>query len=332
MINKYTDAVKGFFENIFSDVSYEFKKGISIAIVAILVFASGNAIGSFSNVKITQNDATTVEQTQQQEQSEEAATVPDTTVTEAPSTEVPATQAPATTAPADTQAPTDTQTPAASDPSAAPVQPAPSGVPTTPAEIIALFNESANKVKTDATKVVKNFEKRTHDEDKLIIHPSIQGLANSLMAEAFKDDNEPIEYATKEDIIANYQVPGETWVSQLTEAEVASATCTDNGTEYEITLNLNATQNPENGVGVSKGVDTITSSEIKEKAPDMVKGFDTEYSNCVIKCKIDKASGRTTWSNYTTPVILKLKLDIPLVGDFDAQVGMTFEKDYTITY
>ena len=38
MINKYTDAVKGFFENIFSDVSYEFKKGISIAIVAILVF------------------------------------------------------------------------------------------------------------------------------------------------------------------------------------------------------------------------------------------------------------------------------------------------------
>ena len=69
---------------------------------------------------------------------------------------------------------------------------------------------------------------------KLIIHPSIQGLANSLMAESFKDDNEPIEYATKEDIVTNYQVPGETWVSQLTEAEVAA-----DATSYEVALTAN---------------------------------------------------------------------------------------------
>lgn len=311
--------------DFFDNLSPDFTNVAIMVVLCLLLFGAGNFVGSLCNVSVSDTQAV-VQQTEGTEATQPAA--PETTqaTTAAPITQAPTTQAPV----ADTSAPapSDSAAPATSAPAAA----APSGAPTTTAEILALFNESANRIKGEATKVVKNFENRTHNEEKLVIHPSIQGLANSLMAKYFQNDTTPIEYATAEDIVANYQVPGETWVSQLTEAEVSSATCTDNGTEYEITLNLITSQNPENGIGVSKGVDTITSSQIMENAPDMVKSFETEYADCVIKCKIDKATGRTTWSSYTTPVLLKLALDIPLVGAFDAQVGMTFEKDYTITY
>lgn len=198
------------------------------------------------------------------------------------------------------------------------------------AEIVELFNTGANKVKTDAVKVTKNFEDRTHMEEHLILPSVLESMANDLMAEAFKDDTEPIVYATKEEIIANYQVPGQTWVSQLTEAEVMEATVNDNGTEYEIHIKLNPTTNPEPGVGVAKAFDTITAEEVKAKAPSILKDFTTEYFDCVIECKIDKATGRMTWANYDSPLILKLKVEF--FGSLDAQVGLRFEKDYTIEY
>ncbi len=197
-------------------------------------------------------------------------------------------------------------------------------------EIIDLFNESANKVKTEATKVTKNFENRNHLEEHLVLPSVLEGMAKGLMEEAFKDDTEAIVYGTKDEIIAEYQVPGQSWVSQLTETEVAEASFTDNGTEYEIYIKLNPTVNPEPGNGVAKAFDTITSSEILEKAPPIVKEFTTEYFDCVIKCKIDKTTGRMTWASYDSPLILKLKVEF--LGKLDAQVGMQFVKDYTIEY
>ena len=322
-MNNMKRKIKEQLDDFFLDFTDEFKKGFLIAVTGLLLFGVGNALGSLSNVSFSEEEQVAVVQQSENETYTDASTTAVAETTQASVTQT----APATTVPS-----TNSTTTVTSSVAATTAAVTSTGAPTSPAEIIALFNESANKIKGEATKVVKNFEKRTHNEDKLIIHSSIQGMANSLMEENFKDDTEPIEYATKEDIVANYQVPGETWVSQLTEAEVAEAVCIDNGAEYEITLKLHPTQNPENGVGVSKGVDTITTSEIMAKAPSMVKGFNTEYYDCVIKCKIDKATGRTIWSSYTTPVVLKLQLDIPIVGDFEAQVGMTFEKDYTITY
>ena len=156
-------------------------------------------------------------------------------------------------------------------------------------------------------------------------------MASDLLEENFQDDTVPIEYLTREEIVAKYQVPGVEWSSQLTEAEVVSASINDTGSEYEITIALHPSTNPEPGEGVAKAFDTITKSEIIESAPSFVTGFDTNYKDCVVKCRIDKSTGRTTWSNYTSTVILSVKLTF-LGKPLDAQVGMTFEKDYTITY
>ncbi len=200
----------------------------------------------------------------------------------------------------------------------------------TVSEILTIFNESANKIKTDAVKVVKNYEDRTHMEEYLIVPDVLTNMAANLLETSFKDDTDPIEYATKEDIIANFQVPGETWVSKLTEADIADAKCVDKGAEYEIYIKANPSTNPEPGVGVAKAFDTITSSEVVEKAPPMVKDFTTEYFDCIIRCKIDKETKNITWINYSSPLILKLKVEF--FGTLDAQVGLKFEKDYTITY
>jgi hypothetical protein len=197
------------------------------------------------------------------------------------------------------------------------------------AEIIALFNESANKIKTEATKVVKNYEYKKLLEEHLEVPSVLNGMMDTFMGSVMKDELEPQEYATPELIVEKYPVPRETWSSKLTEADVAEATCIDNGTEYEITLKLVDATNPSVGSGVAAAMDTIT-EEDKAGIPDMVSKMDMVYFDCVIKCKIDKASGRTTWSNYTSPVIFDC--EVKMFGTHAVKMGLSFEKDYTITY
>lgn len=284
-------------------------QGIVIALIILVLFASGNFLGSLSGTP----DKDVTEDTQAEEvmQSTEAPT-------QAPVTQAPVTQAP-TQAPADS---TDTN-----EPTNAPVADAPSGE-MTKAEIIAMFNESANRVKTEATKLVKNYEYKKMLEEYLEVPSVLNGMMDTFMGSVMKDDLEPQEH-TGEMIIEKYPVPRETWSSKLTEADVAEATCIDNGTEYEITLKLVETINPSVGSGVAAAMDTIT-EEDKAGIPDMVSKMDMRYFDCVIKCKIDKATGRTVWSNYTTPVVFDC--EVKMFGTHAVKMGLSFEKDYTITY
>ena len=285
-------------------------QGIVIALIILVLFASGNFLGSLSGTP----DKDVTEDTQAEEvmQSTEAPT-------QAPVTQAPVTQAP-TQAPADS---TDTN-----EPTNAPVADAPSGE-MTKAEIIAMFNESANRVKTEATKLVKNYEYKKMLEEYLEVPSVLNGMMDTFMGSVMKDDLEPQEYVGTDMIIEKYPVPRETWSSKLTEADVTEATCIDNGTEYEITLKLAETINPTVGSGVAAAMDTIT-EEDKAGIPDMVSKMDMRYFDCVIQCKIDKATGRTTWSTYTTPVVFDC--EVKMFGTHAVKMGLSFEKEYVITY
>ena len=285
-------------------------QGIVIALIILVLFASGNFLGSLSGTP----DKDVTEDTQAEEvmQSTEAPT-------QAPVTQAPVTQAP-TQAPADS---TDTN-----EPTNAPVADAPSGE-MTKAEIIAMFNESANRVKTEATKLVKNYEYKKMLEEYLEVPSVLNGMMDTFMGSVMKDDLEPQEYVGTDMIVEKYPVPRETWSSKLTEADVTEATCIDNGAEYEITLKLAETINPTVGSGVAAAMDTIT-EEDKAGIPDMVSKMDMRYFDCVIKCKIDKATGRTVWSNYTSPVVFDC--EVKMFGTHAVKMGLSFEKDYTITY
>lgn len=197
------------------------------------------------------------------------------------------------------------------------------------AEIVDIFNESANRIKGESTKVVKNYEYRTVNTEHLVVPSALQSTAEEMMTKFMGDDLEPIEYTTAEEIAKEYMVPAQSYVSVLKAEDVKEATFKDNGTEYEITIKAKDCANPSSGVGVGAAFDVIETSEIKEKT-SMIEKFDSQYYDCVVKCKIDKATGRMTWSNYTVSVILDCSVKIVKV--FDVKCGMTFEKDYNIFY
>lgn len=201
--------------------------------------------------------------------------------------------------------------------------------PDTVEEIVALFNSSANRIKPEATKVVKNYEKRIVDEENLVVPAALESTAKSLISTFMKDDTEPIVYETKEDIKNEFLVPNQSYVSKLKAEDVAEATCVDNGTQYIIYIKAKDEKNPKTGTGVGSVFDIIEASEVSEKV-SFVESFSTNYYNCEVRATVDKASGRVTHINYNVPLVLDMTVN--LFGTHSGSVGLTFEKDYTITY
>ncbi len=197
------------------------------------------------------------------------------------------------------------------------------------AEIVELFNKSANKIKTDAKKVTKNFEKRVVNEDKLELPAGLEKTAKNMIKTFMSDDTEPIVYSTKEEIRNEYIVPEQDYVSKLQPSTVQQATCNDTGKTYEIYLKLKEEKNPHAGSGVAAACDVIEPHEVSQKV-SFIKRFDAIYYNCEIKATIDKATGRMIHTVYSTPVVLDITVN--LFGTHDAKAGFTFIKDYTITY
>lgn len=202
-------------------------------------------------------------------------------------------------------------------------------VPQTKEEIVELFNTAANKIKKNATKVVKNYEKRTVNEDKTEIPGALESFAEETIPKVMGDDTEPTVWATREEIVAEYIVPEQNYVSKLKPEWVISAVCEDKGDTYEITLKLKDHKNPTAGVGVGAVCDVIETHEVAEKA-SFVEEFSTQYYNCVVRATIDKATGNVIHTNYTTPLVLIMRVN--LFGTHSGTMGFTFEKDYTITY
>jgi hypothetical protein len=195
-------------------------------------------------------------------------------------------------------------------------------------EIVAYFNTCANKVKTDATKVVKNFEKRSVDG--IVVPNALQSTAETMMNKYMADDTEPIVYATKEEIRDNFIVPNQDYVSCLKASDVVKADYKDNGKEYVIYLKIKDEKNPRAGSGVGAVCDVIETYEIADKAGSLLKEFSTEYYNCEVTATIDKETGRMTHAVYKTP--LKMLMVVNMFGTHSVGADITFTKDYSITY
>ena len=196
-------------------------------------------------------------------------------------------------------------------------------------EIVELFNQSANRIKTEASKVVKNYEKRNSNEEELVVPAALESIAKSAFKTFLSDDTEPIVYDTKEEIVAEYIVPGQSYVSKLTPDTVKSATCTDNGSTYTIHIKLKDEKNPTAGKGIGAVCDVIEAAEVAEKT-SIVESFSTEYYDCEVRVTVDKESDRVISANYIVPLVLKIKVN--MFGTHNFALALSFEKDYTIYY
>ncbi len=292
----------------------EIKKGIVIALAIVLLFSSGNLLGSLMSAGKTVEAASTTTQT---------------AATTAPAT-APATTAPAadTTAPAaDSTAPAADSTAPAADSTAPADNNASTGAPSSKADIVKLYNESANKIKTGASKVTRNFEDLQHNSEYTEMPGALQSIGSGLISSFLKKDETPVDY-TGADINANFPVKGESYVSKITEADLADATCSDDGTSYNITLKFNECTDPTtNGCAVAFNI--IKPEEVYSAAK-VVKSFSVRYYDATIECKIDKATGNMTWVKFTLPMVMSVTAQV--LATLDAKVGMTFIDDYSITY
>ena len=299
--------MKDFFENVTDSLGDELIKGIAIALCIIMLFSSGLFFGTITSPKAAEDTAVNATEAPQTTQ---ATTAPTTQPTTAPTTQAPAENNGGETA---------TTAPQASN-----------GEKTT-AEIIQLYNDSANKVKTSATQVVKNYEYRRMNEETMVVPSALKGMASTIIPKFMSDDLEPQVYDTPDLIKEKFIVPKADYTSKLTEADVVEATCTDNGTEYEIMIKVKDETNPVQGAGVGAAFDVLEMGDMTSgEYGNMIKKFDCQYFDCVLKCKIDKASGNMTWANYKTPLIMDMEVN--MLGTHQVSCEVSFEKDYTITY
>lgn len=311
--------MKNIFQNLKDALGEELAKGLCVTVCFIMIFSAGNFAGLISNVRRVDSDVAVdaTEQTQAQ--------VADTTVQTTVATTVATTQATTQAATQPTQG-----TPEAVQPSeTTPSTPASSG-PQTKAEIVAYFNECSNKVKTEATKVVRNYTENRLIEDKLDMPSALEGLFSSAAGSFLKKDETPLELLTQDDIIRMYPVQKQTWSSQATEADVAEATCTEEGEYYNITLKFHPQDNPVLGSGIGATFFLMNLEQVKSYVPGL-QSMDVSYFDCVVQAKIEKSTGRVVWSNYSTPMVALATVKV-ITKEVPAQMGMIIINDYSVTY
>lgn len=298
-----------FLNSIFPNMNSVTKRAIAFTLVAILVFSAGFMNGSYTR----QIDATL-----------EGANVPAAAPAQTqPAETQPATTQPAQTQPAETQ-PADTQ-PAETDPTTpAETEPAATGAPQTKEEIVAYFNTAANKIKTDATVVTRNWEDLQHNEEKLEVPSILKSIGSTLISTFLKKDETPVDM-TGDDMKNNFPVKNQAYVSQTTAADLTDATITDNGDSYTIKLTYIDADDPTN-TSVANAFNIINPDDVYSAA-SIVKEFSAHYYSATIECTIDKASGHVTHALYTLPIVLSVK-----AMGVNAKVGMTFIDDYSMTY
>ena len=309
----------GSFKDLWNSFDETFRKGLCIALSIIMVFSAGYIIGAATNTsksEAVEVVATTAAPETTTAAPETTTAAPQTTTAAAPETTTAAPEA--TTAAPSQEAPADTTAAAPS-----------TGAPTTPEEIVALYNESAGKIKTTATRATRNYQDMKINS--LEVPSALQSLADGAIEKFVKPNMEPQVYEGTEAVKEKYPVSGTDFASKLKVEYVDTITCTDNGTEYVIDIKMKDQQNPvyRSGEGVGSIFWTMNIDDIANNAPGFQSG-ELYYYNCTASVKIDKATGNMIYSkfnyNYTMDIVIKM------LGTLNAKADMTVIEEYTIEY
>lgn len=283
-------------------------KGIALILG---MFILGNIIGSLTNIKRVDNFATVNNQT---------------TVTES----VIITTLPSTTEPSTMQTTTQVTTTEPTTAVATTAVTTTENVVDRKAEIVSLFNESANKVKKSAKKVTRNYENLSFDENKSDIPVPLYIAGRSLINSWLVNHDTPIEYVQKNNLIkANFPVKGKDWSSKLTANDVAEATLTEKDGKYHIVIELADCKDPAPNTGVCAVMEEVNTEKVRELA-DIVRTCETEYYDCRIECVIEKSTGNMVYAKYTEP--MRLNLTAGRVTEMSAVFAMTIESEFEIAY
>jgi hypothetical protein len=274
----------------------------------LAIFAALALVLSFAACGAKTTDETTTEPLTEEITSEEAA--PATEEAAAATEEAVATAEDATEATTEAAAPEDaTETEAAATEEEATEAPK---APQTKEEIINYFNDSVNKVKTDAKAVTRNYSKITL-AGSMTLPSSINGILKLLGgADEFvggqleKNSNLTPETYTGAQIKERYPVEGESYASKLTPADVQSATCTEKDGKYTITIttvpDAKSTTVTHGQGHAPKAFNTPLPATINENIPGVATGIvgtaSMNYPSSTAKIVVDAKTGHVESSTY----------------------------------
>ncbi|MBE6786494.1 MAG: hypothetical protein E7538_09750 [Ruminococcaceae bacterium] len=307
------DTIKAFWDS-FDDAV---RKGLCIALSIVMLFSTGYITGALTNMSRTVEapETTTQAPAVQVDATTTTTAAPATTTTAAPETTTTA-PAPETTTAAPSDAPETTTA-------------APSAGTMSTEEIITLFNDSANKIKTTAKRATRNYQDMKINS--LEVPSALQALADGAIEKFVKPNMTPEVYEGTEAVKEKYPVSGTDFASKLKAEYVDTITCTDNGTEYVIDIKLKDQLNPvyRSGEGVGSIFWTMNIDDIANNAPGF-QSAELSYYNCTATAKIDKATGNMTYSKFNYN--FDMDITIKMLGTLNAKAALTVIEEYVIEY
>lgn len=205
----------------------------------------------------------------------------------------------------------------------------------TTAEVVNIYNSAANKIKSNAKSITRNYSKMQSLPEYLQLPSAINSLGSWAINKFVKGSDEPVTFTSKEDIIANFPVGGESYTSHLTSDMVKNVSFKDTGKTYEITFVLynDKLTNPKKGTGYAGVFNTVSASTFEEISVPGTK-FESVKINGIngkIQCTIDKATGHVTKAIYTNTDVLNLGVKVA-GSNMTVKFALASENSYSIKY
>ena len=205
----------------------------------------------------------------------------------------------------------------------------------TTAEVVNIYNTAANKIKSNAKSITRNYSKMQSLPEYLQLPSAINSLGSWAINKFVKGSDEPVTFTSKEDITTNFPVGGESYTSHLTADMVKNVSFKDTGKTYEITFVLynDKLTSPKKGTGYAGVFNTVSASTFEEISVPGTK-FESVKINGINgknQCTIDKATGHVTKAIYTNTDVLNLGVKVA-GSNMTVKFALACENSYSIKY
>lgn len=205
----------------------------------------------------------------------------------------------------------------------------------TTAEVVNIYNTAANKIKSNAKSITRNYSKMQSLPEYLQLPSAISSLGKWAIEKFVKGSDEPATFTSKDEIMAYFPISGESYSSHLTSDMVKSTSFKDTGKTYEITFVLynDKLTSPKKGTGYAGVFNTVSASTFEEINVPGTK-FESVKINGIngkIQCTIDKATGHVTKAIYTNTDVLNLGVKVA-GSNLNVKFALACENSYTIKY
>lgn len=217
--------------------------------------------------------------------------------------------------------------------------------PSTKAEIVAYFNKAINDVKPNAKSVTRvsetNYRSGNITGVPSLVETFVGDIDEFVDGQLKKNSKGSETFSNSAAIKANFPVENESWSSKLTANDVASATCTEAGGVYTITIKTvadKASSNVHHGSGHAPKVfsvvlpsvinDQFSGGALKLLAKAIKIGTaQMEYPSSTVTVKVDAKTSRVINATYDA----KWTIHLPL-GDKTVVLPFGTKTIYNIAY